>query len=70
MNKEQAVSHLREEAASVKECFTRFSFQTIAFSAVSFGIIIKFQTGIPILSLCFLLITILALVVAKIGNHK
>lgn len=70
MNKDQAVELLREEAASVKDCFTRFSFQTIAFSAVSFGIIVKFQIDTPILSLCFLLITILSLVVAKIGNHK
>lgn len=70
MTKDQAVKLLREEAASVKDCFTKFSFQTIAFCAISFGIIVKFQIDTPILSLCFLLITILSLVIAKIGNHK
>jgi hypothetical protein len=33
----ELIKRLREEAKSVKDCFTNFSFQTIAFSAVVLG---------------------------------
>ena len=70
MKREQLVEQLRSEVINVKDCFTRFSFQTIAISIPILGIIENFQKEFPELSLCSLLIMIFSLTVAKIGCHK
>ena len=70
MRKEILISYLRDEAYNVKECFTQFSFQSLAISGAVIGLIIKFQNGCQIVSLSTLSITILLMLVAKIGNHK
>lgn len=70
MDRNQLIEQLRNEVDNVKDCFTRFSFQAIAFSLPILGGIIKFQNEVPEITLCSLLITIFALMVAKIGAHK
>jgi len=61
---------LRDEANFVKDCFTRFSFQSMALSAIVLGIIARYQPDHPCTALASILILILILTVARIGNYK
>lgn len=64
------IPRLRDEANFVKDCFTRFSFQTLAISAVVLGVIAKFQADIPFVALASILVIALNLSVARIGTYK
>jgi hypothetical protein len=64
------IENLREEANSVKECFTKISFQTIALSSVVLGLIIRFQGEFPHIAIATVFITTLLLSVARIGTFK
>lgn len=70
MDETTLISQLRSEAQEVKDCFTKFSFQSLAITTAAIGIIIKFQQQVEIISLGCFPIIILLLSVAKIGNHK
>jgi hypothetical protein len=70
MKKDDLISHLRNEAHEVKDCFTKFSFQALAISTAAFGLILRFQHDSNWVSLSALSVIILVMVVAKIGNHK
>lgn len=61
---------LREEANFVKDCFTRFSFHSLAISAVVLGIIARCQADYPCVAFASILVIILLLSVARIGTYK
>ncbi|MCD4720684.1 MAG: hypothetical protein K8S13_12635 [Desulfobacula sp.] len=69
---ENLVDSLRSEANNVKDCFTKFSFHSLAFNGIIFGYIIKVQpTGeAPFISLVGLIISLVCLTVARIGTYK
>ncbi|MEL6673912.1 MAG: hypothetical protein AAFR61_17040 [Bacteroidota bacterium] len=60
----------RKEAESVKDCFTRFSFQAIVFTAAMIGVIGKFSIGLFPEILISIATIILLLTVARIGTYK
>lgn len=64
------VKALRQEANEVKECFTRFSFQALAFSAAIFGLIGRFEDNHLFAALGSTAIVVLLLLVARIGTYK
>jgi hypothetical protein len=66
----QVITQLRAEAESVKDCFTRFSFQALALSALVLGVIAQFQSDNPHVAFASILVIILVLAVARIGNYK
>ena len=49
------INSMRAEAADVKDCYTRFSFQSWIFSAAALGIIARLQAEIPVIGLLSLL---------------
>lgn len=61
---------IRNEANSVKDCFTRFSFQAFVLEAVIFGLVLKFQHNEPIVTLVGGVGIIMMIVVSRIGTHK
>jgi hypothetical protein len=61
---------LRSEASEVKECFTSFSFQSIAFSAVVLTFIFQSMEKLPAIALSVIPVIVLLMVVCKIGIHK
>ena len=69
-DREELIKNLREEANNVKDCFTKFSFQGLAFSGLVLGYIAKEQVHNPFISLAGLLVVIVALTVARIGTYK
>ncbi len=64
------VETLRAEAGEVKECFTKFSFQTLAISTVVLSLVAKFQNEFTILSLASILVFVLCLTVVKFWGHN
>jgi len=64
------IQRLRDEAKSVKDCFTNFSFQAIAFSTVALGIIANYQKDNPVTALGSIFVIALLLAVARIGTYK
>lgn len=66
----ELIKLLREEASQVKGCFTQYSFQALAFSTVTLGLIVNYQRENPIIALAGILIIVLVLSVARIGTHK
>ncbi len=64
------IENLREEAESVKDCYTRFSFQSWIFTVAALSLIFKFQTELPIIGVLALLPIILLLAVGRVGIHK
>ena len=67
---EELVKRLREEANSLKDCFTKFFFQGLAFSGVILGVIATCQQKNPYVALAGLLVTVVLLTVARIGTYK
>lgn len=61
---------IREEANNVKDCFTKFSFQSIAFYSVVIIAVIRYQDKIPIITFALLLSSMFMLVVSRIGTYK
>ena len=64
------IQKLRDEANSVKDCFTKYSFQAMAISSALIGLILQYQKENPIVAFGSILVIILNLSVARIGNHK
>ncbi|KAA3614023.1 MAG: hypothetical protein DWQ05_17275 [Calditrichaeota bacterium] len=64
------IDMLRREAQNVKDCFTRFSFQALAFSTAVLGAVARYQIEFPAIALSSFGVIILLLVVARIGTYK
>ena len=64
------LEYLRREAQEVKNCFTQFSFQVIAVSAVALGLLTRFQPNFPLLGLAGVSVILMALAVGRIGTYK
>ncbi|MFQ5528008.1 MAG: hypothetical protein ACE5GX_17345 [Thermoanaerobaculia bacterium] len=61
---------LRGEAANVKDCFTRFSFQALLFSVAVLGLVASYQTRYPFIAPATVPVAFLLLVVTRIGTYK
>lgn len=64
------ISALRGEAASLKECFTRFTFQSITVSALGFGLIAGLVGKVSHVSLASIPLIGLLMAVCRIGAYK
>ncbi len=64
------IERLRDEAEAVKDCYTRFSFQSWVFSVAALGVIFRFQEDAPYVGLMAILPIVLLLSVGRIGIHK
>ena len=64
------IDKLRAEADSLKECFTKFSFQAIAFSALVFGLLGKKETPDYAIIVASAFVVTMLLAVARIGIYK
>lgn len=64
------IQQLRSEAESLKDCFTRFSFQAIAFSALVFGLLSDPDTPQAVLLVASAFVVTMLLAVARIGTYK
>jgi hypothetical protein len=64
------VEQLRKEALDVKECFTRFSFQGLAFSAAALGIIFSSIWAQPLTGFASIFVIVTLLAIARIGVYK
>ena len=68
---ELAIAHrIRSEAETVKDCYTKFSFQAMGLSAALLGLLVRFQLDEPLVGLASILVIALLLLVARIGIHK
>src|SRR5690242_16138104 len=61
---------LRSEASEVKDCFTRFSFQALAFTAPVLAIIANFTNRFSVVAVGSSAVVSLILAVARIGTYK
>lgn len=66
----QIINMLREDNRSLKECYTNFSFQAIAFSAAVLGILARYQPEFPYVGLASIATIFLLSTVARIGAYK
>ncbi len=64
------IDTLRQEAKDVKDCYTKFSFQAIAFSSTILGITARFQPDHPLIALASFASIIILITVARIGIYK
>lgn len=70
INYDLIIERIRNETNDVKNCFTKFSFQTIAFSGVILAIISAYQSHQPLTGLSGIFVIVLICIVCKIGNYK
>jgi hypothetical protein len=66
----ELVKYLRDEAIKVKDCFSQYSFQSIAFSGAFFILIATFQRDYPFVGISSLGLLLMVLTVIRIGTHK
>ncbi len=64
------IDMLRKEAQNVKDCFTRFSFQGLAFSTAILSAIARYQFDHPFIGLSSFGVIVLLLVITRIGTYK
>lgn len=64
------VMSLREEAEGVKDCFTQFSYRTIAFSAAALAAMFATLERFPLVSLAAIPVVGFLMTVARIGIYK
>lgn len=64
------IDMLRKEAQNVKDCFTRFSFQGLAFSTAILSAVARYQIDYPLIGLSSFGVIVLLLVIARIGTYK
>ena len=64
------IQMLRQEAKDVKDCFTKYSFQAIAFSSAVLGIITRYQPEYPHIALAAYASIAVLMTVARIGIYK
>jgi hypothetical protein len=69
-NEKALAMNLRKEASEVKDCFTRFSFQAIAFTAPVLAIIANYIDKLAVVAVGSTAIVSLILAVARIGIYK
>jgi len=69
-NEKELVRYLRDEAMKVKDCFSQYSFQSMAFSGAFFILITSLQREHPLVGVSSFLVVVLVLAVARIGTHK
>lgn len=67
---QKLVSQLRDEASELKECFTRYSFQTISASLVALGLVARMQSKYPQMGLVSALVIFFVFAVLRIGLYK
>jgi hypothetical protein len=61
---------LREEAAQLKECFTKYAFQTVAISAALLGLIVRYLWEIPQVGLAAIAPAMISLACCRLGTFK
>lgn len=66
----ELISRLRDEASSVKDCFTKFAFQSITLSAAGLAVLSKYQMSEPFFGLISIFVILIVLCVARIGTYK
>jgi hypothetical protein len=64
------IEQLRKEASDVKQCFTNFSFQALAFSSAVLGIIFGFMIKYNVAALASIPAIFLLIIVCRIGIYK
>jgi len=64
------IDTLRDEAKSVKDCFTTFSFQSIFIYFGIIGFILKFQDDVPFITAASGLASFLMAIISRIGTYK
>lgn len=67
---EKLWQQLRDEANAVKDCFTTFSFQAVAFSAIVLSAVASYQPTQPLVGLAGVLVVAVLLTVSRIGGYK
>jgi hypothetical protein len=53
------IQTIRQDAKDVKDCYTRFSFQALAFSSAVLGVITRYQGEFPHVALASIALVIL-----------
>lgn len=66
----ELIKVLREEASTVKDCFTKFSFQALAISTAVIGFVATKQQEQPLVALVSVFVFMFMLVVIRIGTYK
>lgn len=66
----QLLQHLRDEARSVRSCFTQYAFQGIAFAAAVLGAELVALQSVPLASLASIPLIFLLLRISRLGLHK
>ena len=69
-NEKALITLLRKEASEVKNCFTNFSFQAIAFAALVLAIVANYIDKLAVVAVGTTAIVTLILAVARIGTYK
>lgn len=69
-NEQKLINELREEAWRVKDCFTQYSFNALAFASISLGLIVSFLEKNSAVALGSVPLFLLLSTVARIGTHK
>lgn len=64
------VHNLRQEGIELKECFTRYTFQCLVFSAALLSVLFRYVSEYDLIGLAGLLNILVILYVIRIGNHK
>jgi len=64
------IQTLRQEAQGLKECYTRFSFQALAFGTAVLGIIARYQPYYPFIALASIAVILFLIIVPRIGTYK
>ena len=64
------VTSLRAEAAALKECFTRYSFQAIAVSVGILGLVARFLWETPAVGLAAIAAAFIVLMTRRLGTYK
>ncbi len=66
----ELLDSLRKEANDVKDCFTKYSYQTIAITVVVLGLIIRFQMQEPMVGAAGSFVILLVMFTARLGIYK
>ena len=66
----ELIKSLRSEAFDVKDCFTRYSIQSIGFVVVGLAFIVRFQLDSFYMTLALLPVIVLLSAVGRMGTHK
>lgn len=70
MTEDELIKQLRAEVEGVKQCFTRFSFQALTFSATALGLVVAYMTETKFVELACIPTIIILMIVCRIGIFK